>query len=150
MPATLFRELLTLLLVAAAAAAAAVTTTTAAVTTATTTVATAASVTTAASTASGRALFVEAVAAVDRAVTTRLERHLGGLATLAARDVEQLALRTGSAVEATATAGVATVAVHAALRAAVAAALGLAKAARCIELLVVRGKREPLVAVHAR
>jgi hypothetical protein len=146
-------------LVAAAATAstttAAVTTTAAAVAATTTAAAhTAAAATSVATTtaAAGRtADTLEAVAAVDGPVTTGLERHLGGLAALAANDVEQLALGARCPVEAATTATrVATIAVHAALRAAVAATLGLAETARCIELLVVRGKRERLVAIHAR
>jgi hypothetical protein len=127
--------------VASAAAATTVAAATAAVTTAT---ATAAAVATAGTLASAH--LVEAVAAVDRAVTTRLERHLGRLATAAAYDVEKLTLGARCTTEAT---SVATVSVSAPGTAAVAAALRLRESPLGVKFLVICGKDELRTAVDA-
>ena len=67
-----------------------------------TTTATAASTTATEAAAAGSrpADALEAVAAIYRSVTTRLERDFGGLATVAANHVEQLALDARAAAEA--------------------------------------------------
>jgi hypothetical protein len=130
-----------LLSAVASAAATTVAAATAAVTTAT---ATAAAVATAGTLASAH--LVEAVAAVDRAVTTRLERHLGRLTTAAAYDVEKLTLRARCTTEAT---SVATVSVSAPGTAAVAAALRLRESPLGVKFLVICGKDELRTAVDA-
>jgi hypothetical protein len=119
------------------------------------TVHTAAAATTAtagATAASGATDALEAVAAVDRTVSAWLEGHFGGLAAVAADDVEELTLgaraTTGAAEAATATAGVA-VTLVAAHGAAGAAALGLGEAAGGVELLVLGAECELLSTVRA-
>jgi hypothetical protein len=133
-----------LLSAVASAAATTVAAATAAVTTATAT--TAAAVTTATAGTLASAHLVEAVAAVDRAVTTRLERHLGRLTTAAAYDVEKLTLRARCTTEAT---SVATVSVSAPGTAAVAAALRLRESPLGVKFLVICGKDELRTAVDA-
>jgi hypothetical protein len=92
---------------------------------------------------------LEAVAAVNRAVATWLEGHTRDLAAAAAGHLEHLALHAGTAIEAAATATISTLALAPALGATGAAALGLAKAAGLIKLLVVTAEQEFLAAVGA-
>jgi hypothetical protein len=102
---------------------------------------------------------LEAIAAVDRLVATRLERHGGLPAAVAASHFEHLALGTRSAAAAAVAAAAAGIAPTAA---AGACALGLAgraaigatvrfvrEALRCEELLFARAKREGSVAINA-
>jgi len=79
---------------------------------------------------------IEAVPAVDGAVAARLEGHAGDVTAAAAGDFEHFALDAGRPVEPTG-AAIAAFAFAAALSAAGAAALGLAKAAGLVELLVI-------------
>src|SRR6185437_14213745 len=83
----------------------------------------------------------EAVAAIDRLVSARLERHLGNAAALAARRLEHLAMAaSAAALRAARLAG----------GAAVAAAIGLIREAlHRIEFLFAGGEGELASAIHA-
>jgi hypothetical protein len=114
--------------------------------------ATTAAVTAAAAAAAGRLPaphLVEAVATVNRSVTTRLERYLGRLAAVAADHVEELALRARGTAETAATARVAAVALGAPGAAAITATLRLRESPLGIEFLVICGKDELCTAVDA-
>jgi hypothetical protein len=103
--------------------------------------------------AAGPADTLEAVAAIDGPIASRLEGHFGLLPAAAADDVEHLALDPGPAGETTTTTAAATSTAHfafaavAALRTAGAAALGIAEPARGVELLVIRAECKLLSAV---
>jgi hypothetical protein len=91
---------------------------------------------------------LEAVSAVDGPVAARLEGYLGGLTAVAADDIEELALGTGSAVVGHAAAGV-TFALVTSEGATGAAALWFTEAAAGVELLVLGAKDKFLAAVGA-
>jgi hypothetical protein len=91
----------------------------------------------------------EAFAAVYRAITSGLERDLGGLTTVCTDSVEELTLLARAAVTHTA-ANAATFALVAAISATGTTALRLAEAARGEKLLVVCRKGKLLPTVHAR
>jgi hypothetical protein len=92
---------------------------------------------------------LEAITAVDRSIAARLERHLGGLTTAAAHDVEHLAFDAGATAETAAVAATTALALTAAQGAARAATLGLCEAARGVEFLVVAAEQEFLSTVRA-
>jgi hypothetical protein len=108
---------------------------------------TTATTTASAGASTGAANALEAVTAVDRPVAAWLEGYLRWLATVAADDVEELALDARAAAEAAAATTV-TFTLVAAHGTAGAAALGLREAARGVEFLVLCAERKFLAAVR--
>lgn len=126
--------------VTATAATAAAIATAATAAAATTTVATAATAAVAATTTDRAGLGLEAVAAVDGAVTAGLEGHLGVLAARSAGHAEKLALGPASSAATVGLAGPAAVG---------APTRFVREPLRCMEFLLARGERERRAAVRA-